>query len=193
MTGNRSGITLIELVVAMTLGLLLIAGVAPMVRSSGRALEQQTALREVQVALHVTGETLIRGIRSANEMVDGTTATELRVRGGELTEMCGAEVFAIWVDGLGLHCGPVGGPSVRRITPVVSELDLSYGLDTIGNGAVDLFVASPALDELADALAVRFVLRAEHVEGRGEADVTADFVAVVRNAVLARMELEDGG
>ncbi len=179
-----------ELIIAITAGLVLLAGAAPFFATGSRAVEQQVAIRDVQVALHATAETLLRGIRSATAVRAGSDEDALVLEGGELAGPCGADLFRIALQADGLHCGPDGEPSARLLSGEVAGLALTYGVDTDQDGSVNVFQSNPVSTALDDVLAVRFVLEARRAEGRSEIIASPEFVAVMRNAVFGRLELE---
>ncbi|TVP75054.1 MAG: prepilin-type N-terminal cleavage/methylation domain-containing protein [Gemmatimonadales bacterium] len=191
--GNRRGVSLVELLVAMAVGLLLLAVVAPVTMMANRSSEQQRSQQSVQTAVYVGAEMLMRGIRGVEAIRAGSDGDELFLEGGELEEVCGATEFAIWVVDGALHCGPDVGDPLRRIMGEVESIDLSYGFDTQGDGRVDTFRNSVGASDEDEVRAVRFRFGMRAGEGRGDFRASPEFVAVIRNAVLADLQIGGGG
>jgi len=190
--GDRRGMTLVELAVAMTAGLLLTAGVAPAFMLMSRGIEQQRAMQQVQAGTHIAAETLLRGIRGADGVLEGSTSTRLLMEGGPFTRLCGEDRYWIEVQGGELLCGPEGEGWVRRIVGDVDQVGLTYGFDEDDDGFVESFRNSVGTGEGGDVMAVRFQLGLSIEEGRGVFRADTEFVAVIRNAILGRVELGDG-
>jgi len=186
---GRRGVTLVELSVVMVASLVLLAGAVPFLLSGNRALEQQTSVRQVQVGVHVAAEILMRGIRSAEAVLPGSNGARVVLEGGELADMCGDTEFWIEAGPQGLRCGPAGAGVHRVISAAVPGLTFEYGLDPAGDGIVEAFTVSPTDEQLEDALAVRFRLDGEHAFGRGAFNTSTEFVGVLRNPVLQRIEM----
>ncbi len=187
--GTSRGITLIELVVAMTVGLVILAAATPFVLSGGRSNEQQSATRQVQAGMHSAAEMLLVGIRGARAVLPSSSSTRLEMESPPLSVPCGGD--SIWVEAspTGLECGPLGGGTVRVLAAEVEAIDLSYGIDADENGRPDLFADAPSPDDFEHAVAVRFRLEVRHAEGRGRSAADPEFVAVLRRLVLQRITL----
>lgn len=190
-TRDRHGVTLVELMVAMTTGLLLTAGVVPAFMLMNRGIEQQRVMQQVQSGTHVAAETLLLGIRGAEGVLEGSTASRLLMEGGPFTRLCGDDRYWVEVQGADLFCGPEGEGWVHRIVGNVASLELTFGFDEDEDGFVEGFRDSVGAGEEEDVMAVRFRLELVMEEGRGGFLADTEFVAVIRNAIFGRVELGD--
>lgn len=187
---SRRGVTVIELLVAMVVGLVVIGAAAPLLTLGSRSVEQQRSAREVQASTHVAAEVLIRGIRDAEGVLDGASQTRLLLEGGPLAAPCGGDPY--WIEGADgeLQCGPEGEGASYTITRNATEALFEYGIDVNDDGSVDSFQNSVTSSNEDDVLAVRFELTLTRSEGQRDFENTAEFLAVIRTAVLDRLELE---
>lgn len=188
--GSRRGVTLVELVIAMVVGLIVVGAAAPLLTLSSRGLEQQRNAQQVQSGAHVVAEMLIRDIRNTDGVRDGATQTRLLLDGGPLAVPCGGNEYWIEFEDEELRCGPDSEAAEHSIARTVTEVLFEYGIDSNEDGIVDSFQSTVTSSNEDDVLAVRFVVTLASEEGRGGFESTTEFLAVIRAAVLNRLELE---
>lgn len=189
---SRRGLSMIELLVVMSVGLLLLAATAPVFMASSRAGEQQRTQQTLQTGLHVGAETLIRGIRSVDRVREGSTSELLLLDGGEMATLCGSDQYWMEVREGALHCGPDGEDSVRQVLANVDSFRLEFGMDPTQDGTVSEFEDAVSSASESDVLAVRFHLGLSRREGRGASEEVTEFVAVIRNTIFTRLALAEG-
>jgi prepilin-type N-terminal cleavage/methylation domain-containing protein len=194
---GRGGMTLVELLIAMVLLLVILAGAVPVFTSGQRGADRQEVVQAVQGEFHASTEFLLRAVRNAQGVEEGSGHTTLILGGSEAGEACGVESdepFRIHLTPTGLRCGPLSGASSdgRLLAANVEAFHLSFGVDSDGDGRVDTFVDDPSAFEPEDIVAVRFQLDFAGASSRGPIQTRADFMAVLRGPVSNRIQLWEG-
>lgn len=194
---GRRGMTLVELLIAMVLFLVILAAAAPVFMSGQRGADRQVAVQAVQGELHASTEFLLRAVRNADGVQAGSSQTTLILASSEAGEACGVgsdEPFQIHLAPLGLRCGSLVGPSTdgRLLASSVEALELSFGVDSDGDGRVDAFVNDLSGFDPEDIMAVRFRMDFARASSQGPIQANADFVAVLRGPISSRIQLAEG-
>jgi len=195
--GGRSaqgGMSLVELLVTMVLLLVLVAATAPAFMSGHRGTDRPDAVQAVQGELHASTEFLVRAVRDARSVEEGSSPSTLTLRASGAGEACGVESdesFRIHLAPAGLRCDPLTeGPTTGRLlASSVETLNVSFGVDLDGDGRVDTFVADPSDLDPGDILAIRFQLDFAGIGPGASVQTTADFVAALRDPISSRGQL----
>ena len=184
--------TLVEILVAMTTGLMILAAMTSLFLMLQRSAERAQHLSQVSSDLHIASERLVGWVRNAEGIEQASTSSRIHVRGGQSLPLCGAVVCWIEVGPDGLGSGPLGeADPTRSIARTVTAMSVAYGLDDDDDGTVDTFAASIPGGRAADVLATRITLTLFSGSARTEFSAEEEFVAVLRTPVFDRLALAD--
>ena len=111
---KQCGFTLIELMIAMVLGLLLIGGVVSVVLANGQASRANTALAQVQDSARMAFELLARDLRQAGATGCGNFSAEIASGLGTVNPMLNGAVVP-WTGVRGYPAGATIPGTVSRI------------------------------------------------------------------------------
>lgn len=192
---DTRGVTVPELLVAMTMALVVLAGAVPVFTMNRRGLEQHTTVRDVQMEFHTSTEQVLRLVRNASGVAEGGTSNRVVVQGGDAMQVCGAPACAIQVLEAGLVVSSdMGGQGFDRVLARhATSLVLAYGMDNDDNGVVDQFVDAVPAGRADDVLALRMTLGIESTRGRASFETGGEIVTVLRPRVLSRVNISTGG
>ncbi|MDD3518148.1 MAG: PilW family protein [Chromatiales bacterium] len=196
--GRQHGLSLVELMISLALGLLLLGGVIHVFMASQQTSRTNTQLNDAQESLRFAADTLVRVIRQGDGIDSASSQTTLRVRytGGAGTRDClgqdtGGTVtdeFTL-VDGE-LRCTTTNGPLAGTSTALLTGVDafsLQYGADGNGDGRIsDLSGSSEYVAAPADWDAVRSVRITLGMDLSPTTTLPAmSFIASMRPAIIA--------
>ena len=188
--GSRPGFTLLELLVAMTIGIAVLVGAVAVFTGFYDVAERQEAMRDVQDELHGSVDRLVRFVRTADSISTTSTETRLVVVGGLSSVTCENTRCSIEVTDEGLVATPPGGGSgvTRTLAQGFDSLTIAYGVDGDGDGilASEDFVTSTGADP-EDILAVRLRFELEGSNGRGKFQDGLEVHAAIRPRILNRL------
>jgi hypothetical protein len=180
--------TLVELLVAMTAGLIILAGTTSLFVMLQRSGERAQHLTNVSNDLHVAAERLSGWVRNADSIDQASTSTRLLITGGQSTPLCGVATCWIEVGDDGLAFGPSGSVDPTRVLArTVTGVTISFGLDDDEDGSVDTFSASIPAGRADDVLAVRIGLTLFSGSDRTEFSAEEEFTAALRAPILDRL------
>ena len=174
---NEKGITLIELLVALVICGVVIAGVYRVFVAQSKAYTVQDQVVEVQQGIRSAMEILLRDLRMAGYDSDSTTskisianpifpADNSVIVNYEYDDTHRYEVTYSLVNGnltRQLTIFPDVGPSTTTTDPLLENVDalnFEYGVDTNNDGALDSWVSAGGIG-LGKVVAVRVVLTAK--------------------------------
>ncbi|HEY8585280.1 MAG TPA: prepilin-type N-terminal cleavage/methylation domain-containing protein [Rhodanobacter sp.] len=136
-SGSTAGFTLIELMVAMLLGLIVIAGVVSVFLANQRSYRTNQALGDVQDGSRIAFEMLARDIRDA-----GATGCDNSGRVANVLNNGATDWWANWGNALRGYGGSETDPAVATGTSAGTRVSGTDSLTLIGGGATGLSVAS---------------------------------------------------
>lgn len=188
----RAGVTLAELLVAMTTGLIILAGTTSLFVMLQRSGERAQHLSTISNDLHLAAERLSGWVRNAEGIDQTSTSSRLLITGGQSTPLCGAATCWIEVGDDGLEFGPSGSPDPTRVLArTVTGMTVSFGLDNDDDGTVDTFSASIPAGRAADVLAVSIGLALYSGSDRTEFAAEEEFIAALRAPIFDRLAFAD--
>jgi prepilin-type N-terminal cleavage/methylation domain-containing protein len=191
---GRPGLTLVELLFVMAIGAVVMVGAVVSFSALQQNVEQQDTVQDLQDRLFGSVDRLVRSVRSADSISTGSTSSRLVIVGGMSQALCAdarCEIEA-GADGLIASSPGTGTGEGRLLAPDLTLLEMSYGLDTDGDGAVGPQDFGTAGGTPEDILGVRLVLALEAAEGRGSFRDTLTVHAAVRSRILDRLMLDGG-
>lgn len=182
--------TLVELLVATTTGLIILASMTSLFIMLHRSAERAQHMSFISNDLHVASERLVGWIRNADGIEQASTSSRLVITGGQSILHCGAATCWIEVGEDGLEFGPLGDDDpTRSISPTVAAMTIEFGLDDDADGIVDSFANSIPAGDAADVLAIRTTLTLHSGSGRAEFGAAEEFVSVLRAPLFERLAL----
>ncbi|KAA0876276.1 PilW family protein [Nitrincola tapanii] len=188
----QAGFTLVELLVALVIGVFLIGGALAVFQSNQISYRTKVELDNAQEAFRYMSYTLTRLTKSAANFDSASSNTELamNIAGGDGVRNClGAPVAlgttqlnSFSVSGGNLQCSVDGGAPVTLVRRV-SDLNLWYGVDSDDDGRVsnDEYVLANEVDDWA--VDVRTVLVQLSMESTTSSDLSIQFVTSMRAKV----------
>ncbi|NKZ37770.1 prepilin-type N-terminal cleavage/methylation domain-containing protein [Oleiagrimonas citrea] len=136
-SGRERGFSLVELMIAMVLGLVVIAGAGSVFLASSRTYQTNQALSDVQTNARVAFELLARDIRNA-----GQTACNNNGRVANVLNDKSTDWFANWGNALRGYDPNTVDPAVTTGTAVQQRVASTSSLQILGSGSTGLSVAS---------------------------------------------------
>lgn len=187
---NRRGVTLVEMIVAMTISLVILGSTTSLFIMLQRISEREQHVGQLRSDLHIASDRLSGWIRNGDGVDQASTSSRLLISGGQSEALCGAATCWVEVGDTGLESGPLGDAEPpHTIARTVTELTLTYGLDDDADGSVDSFAAAIPAGRAADVLAVNIGLALNSGSGEAGFETGVEFVTVLRAPVFARLPL----
>lgn len=132
---SMRGFSLVELMIAMVLGLIVIAGAGSVFLASSRTYQTNTALSEVQTNSRIAFELLARDIRNAGQNDCNNNGRVANVLNDQ-----GTDWFANWANALHGYTGTQADPAVATGTGVGQRVAGTDSVETLGMGSTGLSV-----------------------------------------------------
>ncbi len=134
---GQRGFSLIELMIAMVLGLIVIAGAGSVFLASSRTYRTNTALSEVQTNSRIAFELLARDIRNAGQSACNNNGRVANVLNDRNTDW-----YANWANAVHGYDGGQADPAVATGGGVGQRVAGTSSMQILGAGSTDLSVAS---------------------------------------------------
>ena len=183
------GFSLVELMIALVLGLLIIGGIITIFVSSQQSYGTKTAFDNAQEAFRFASHTIARVARSADSVDPTSTGVVLALRltgveGGLVTDCLGTIVPVDTVvinrfqeNAGNLEC--VTDTATRTLVSDVQSVSFTYGVPLPGDATSYLVNDRYALNSPADARAVRTTI----TMASALTDLSVTFTSAIRAAI----------
>ncbi len=179
---KQKGLSLVELMIALVIGLIIMGGVYTVTISSIKAVQAKNELDDAQDSFRFLSSTLGRIIRNAETVDAASTDTSLKIvmsRGSERPDCLGNEgaatvnnTFSI-VDGK-LMCDNGGGNT--ELVRNLSSISFSYGTPS-ANKWVESYKAAADVSDWADITSVKVTVATE-------TGLSTQFTTAIREKVV---------
>lgn len=180
---KQKGLSLVELMIALLLGLIIMGGVYTVAISSIRAVQAKNQLDDAQDSFRYLSSTISRIIRNANTVDSASSDNSLTIvmsRGGERPDCLGNEdpavannnTFSLVGDKLMCDNGDVNAELVRNL----ASINFSYGTPS-ANKWVESYKSAADVSDWADVTSVKVTVSTE-------TGLSTQFTAAIREKVV---------
>lgn len=191
-TNTQLGFTLIELMVALLIGVVVLGGVFAVLQSNQVSFRAKIQLEEAQEAFRFSSHTISRLIKLASDIDDSSDDDVLVINfegGPGIRDCIGQPVVSGSVTNTfsapngSLLCN--NGSGNRELARRVSSISFTYGVDTDGDGVImdDDFVAAASVADWDDVVSVRTTI-VMLSEGVGS-EISLNFTSTIRSKAFA--------
>ncbi len=179
---RQQGLTLVELMIALLIGLIIMGGVYTVTISSIKAIKAKNELDDAQDSFRFLSSTLGRIIRNAENVDAASTDSSLKIvmsRGSERPDCLGNEGAAtvnntfVIVDGK-LMCDNGGGNT--ELVRNLDSISFSYGAPS-ANKWVESYKAAADVSDWADITSVKVTVSTE-------TGLSTQFTTAIREKVV---------